>query len=93
MKNYITSDIFKAAWIVVNEGGYPSGYFQTGESVGGRPVIYMTWDTLADELVEQLQDGQMITKLAHAYRQLRGKLIEQTKGNDDVKQTQRTKTA
>ena len=93
MKNYITSDIFKAAWIVVNDGGYPSGYFQTGESVGGRPVIYMTWNTLPNNLVEQLQDGQMITKLAHAYRQLRGKLIEQSKGNNNVKQNERVKTA
>lgn len=81
-KQYVTNDIFRASGLVAKTELWPDGYYQTGETHGGRPVIYMAWDAMPVEYIEQLEAGQLLicpVQLSQIYRKLRGKLIEQYK--------------
>lgn len=87
---YVTNDIFRAAALIIKTDKYPDGYYMTGEVVGGRPLIYMAWDDMSVDLVKQLDAGELLVcpiKLAYVYRRLRGKLIEQSKGQDNGQRT------
>jgi len=90
MRGYVTNDIFRAAALIIKTNKYPDNYYQTGEIWGGRPVVYMAFSEMSDGLIYELERGQMQVcplRLAKVYRELRGILIEQSKGQKDVECT------
>jgi hypothetical protein len=82
MTNYVTSDIFKAAALSLESGNYPIGFYSTDETIGGRPIIYMNWDTMPDFLIEQYQTDKMLInprEFVKAYRRIRGGISQKIK--------------
>lgn len=82
MTGYVTNDIFRASALIIKTNKYPDNYYQTGEIWGGRPVVYMAFTEMPDDLIHELEKGQMKIcplKLAKVYREMRKILIEQAK--------------